>query len=284
MPEDKYRRKVKFIFFDLDGTLLDDDKNIDPELLEYLISLKEKKKIRFGFATGRHIVSVEPIMERYGLEKYLDGIICNIGSDLYFPATGEHQTLNYLSVEQIDQCLERFSSFDFISTAFHNEGHKMIANRYTKEVEMIKNRNSYNRFYYPWETEYTDAPKFLLLFDPDDFGRAAEAAEANIPDGLRYVLTEPNIIEILNVNNSKALAAETVLERYGLTLDDAMFFGDSENDRQLIEAAGISVCMANGRESVKKDSDFVTELDNNHNGILDFLKKHEYMLSEVKDD
>ena len=273
------KKKVKFIFFDLDGTLLDSEKNIGKELLDYLACLKERKGTHFAFATGRHIVSVEPLMERYGLKKYLDGMVSNIGADLYFFDKDEHIKLNYLSVEQIDACLKAFEGYDFLSTAFHNDGNKMIANRYTKEVAMIKNRNHYNRFYFPNEVTYVAAPKFLLLFDPKDFDKARDAAEKNILPGLRYILTEPNIIEIVNEKNSKASAASEMLKKYGLSLDDAMFFGDGENDRQLMEASGIGVCMANGRETIKEIADFVTEKDNDHKGILDFLQKHEELLN-----
>ena len=268
----------KFLFFDLDGTLLDDEKNIDAETIDYLSYLKDTKGVLLGFATGRHIVSVEPLLEKYGLKRLLDGIICNVGSDLYLYPEEEHVALNYLTVEQINYCLGAFKGYDFISTAFHNEGNKMIANRYTKEVEMIKSRNSYNRFYYPDETEYTDAPKFLLLFDPSDGEKAREAVMKTPLPGMRYVLTEPNIIELLNEKNSKAYAAAELLKRFGMDLSDAVFFGDGENDRQLMEAAGISVCMANGSESLKKEADHVTEYDNNNKGILCFLKDNEDVL------
>ena len=46
------------------------------------------------------------------------------------------------------------------------------------------------------------------------------------------------------------------------------------NDESLIRMAGWGVAMKNGLEEIKKIADFVTDEDNNHDGVGDFLKKH----------
>ncbi len=49
--------------------------------------------------------------------------------------------------------------------------------------------------------------------------------------------------------------------------------GDEENDISMIEAAAIGVCMANGNPAVKKLADYVTQNDNNHDGIAEVIQK-----------
>ena len=46
------------------------------------------------------------------------------------------------------------------------------------------------------------------------------------------------------------------------------------NDESLIRMAGYGVAMVNGLEEIKKIAGYVTELDNNHSGVGDFLRKH----------
>ena len=51
-----------------------------------------------------------------------------------------------------------------------------------------------------------------------------------------------------------------------------MGFGDSMNDESLIRMAGWGVAMCNGLEEIRKIADFVTEKDNNHDGVGHFLR------------
>ena len=43
----------------------------------------------------------------------------------------------------------------------------------------------------------------------------------------------------------------------GIPVEDSIGFGDSINDREMLQTVGLSVCMANGSEEVKKMADEV---------------------------
>ncbi len=60
----------------------------------------------------------------------------------------------------------------------------------------------------------------------------------------------------------------------GFGLDKVMGFGDSMNDESLIRMAGHGVAMCNGLEEIKKIADYVTDYDNNHDGVGEFLFKY----------
>ena len=53
-----------------------------------------------------------------------------------------------------------------------------------------------------------------------------------------------------------------------------MAFGDSMNDEQMIKMCGFGVAMQNALDYIKEQADFITEKDNNHDGISDFLEKY----------
>ena len=53
-----------------------------------------------------------------------------------------------------------------------------------------------------------------------------------------------------------------------------MGFGDSMNDESLIRMAGHGVAMCNGLEEIKKIANYVTDFDNNHDGVGEFIKEH----------
>ena len=56
----------------------------------------------------------------------------------------------------------------------------------------------------------------------------------------------------------KSVAAAKVMEYYGLTLGEAMAFGDGGNDLPIVRDAGVGVAMANGCDELKAVADYVT--------------------------
>jgi len=274
---------IRFLFFDLDGTLLDDRKRIDPELVEYLRDLKKRKDVRYGISTGRHAASVEPYLAQYDLKSLFDGMICNSGADIYFYSPWEHVKNNYLSVNTLCRLLKLFKAYgNFISCGFHS-GDQLVTTGENHAVDMLIKRNHYNTSCRPENVALLPAPKFLLLFDPEDRDRVAAAVEEKTVGGLRAVFTEPDICEYVDDRNSKAAGVKLFLERFGVAMGEIMAFGDAENDRQIMCSAGVSVCMKNGGESIRALADYVTEKTNNENGIMDFLQKHEALLREKRE-
>lgn len=41
----------------------------------------------------------------------------------------------------------------------------------------------------------------------------------------------------------------------------------------MLEAAGVGACMVNGNPAVKAHADYVTQQDNNHDGIVEIIDK-----------
>ena len=94
--------------------------------------------------------------------------------------------------------------------------------------------------------------------------------------GSRAVIftSKPYFLEILPPNCGKGEAVSWLANELGIGMEKVMGFGDSMNDESLIRMAGYGVAMCNGLEEMKKAARFVTDLDNNHDGVGDFIKKH----------
>ena len=54
---------------------------------------------------------------------------------------------------------------------------------------------------------------------------------------------------------------------------NAVAAGDEENDISMIEAAGVGVAMANATPRLKECADYITEQDNDHDGIAEVIDK-----------
>ena len=73
---------------------------------------------------------------------------------------------------------------------------------------------------------------------------------------------------------NKAAGMKVMMEHYGLSRDEIMAFGDSQNDTEMMNFAGLSVCMGNGTDDIKAISDYVTGKCS-EDGIYDALKHFE---------
>ena len=52
-----------------------------------------------------------------------------------------------------------------------------------------------------------------------------------------------------------------------------MAFGDFLNDYEMMEVAGHSYAMKNAHPEIKKISRYITEFDNDNNGVVDTIQK-----------
>lgn len=69
----------------------------------------------------------------------------------------------------------------------------------------------------------------------------------------------PNVTngEIIYKAFNKATSMERICRYFGADLSDAIAFGDSANDTEMLEAAGIGVCMENGMDEAKAIADYI---------------------------
>ena len=85
--------------------------------------------------------------------------------------------------------------------------------------------------------------------------------------------SSPFFIEAVPLGVAKDVSLAGLLEKKGLTRDNLMACGDGLNDRSMIRFAGVGVAMQNAEPPVKEDADYVTQADNNHDGVAEAIEK-----------
>jgi len=86
-----------------------------------------------------------------------------------------------------------------------------------------------------------------------------------------FILHDVDIIEIVPKGFSKASGIEKVCELLGIDRENTYAFGDSANDREMIEYAAHGIAMGNGTDEIKAIADYVTDTVDN-DGILKGLE------------
>ena len=116
--------------------------------------------------------------------------------------------------------------------------------------------------------------KMLVPGEPAELLELQSELRAEFGDRAVIFTSKPYFLEILPPNCGKGEAVSWLANELGFGMEKVMGFGDSMNDESLIRMAGYGVAMCNGLEEMKKAARFVTDLDNNHDGVGDFIKKH----------
>ncbi len=66
-------------------------------------------------------------------------------------------------------------------------------------------------------------------------------------------------VDIIPINCGKGNAVNAILDYYGFSKDEAIAFGDGENDVEMLEAVGTGIAMGNAKDEVKAKADFVCQ-------------------------
>ena len=91
---------------------------------------------------------------------------------------------------------------------------------------------------------------------------------------VNVMTSTPRFIEMFPVSSGKGFSVKWLCDYLNIPLENSLAAGDEMNDVSMLEAAGISIAMQNGRDFVKELADITTETDHNNDGLVPILKKY----------
>ena len=95
---------------------------------------------------------------------------------------------------------------------------------------------------------------------------------AAIP-GVEATQGSPDNVEATAAGVNKGTALLALAGQLGIPQTEVLAVGDSENDRKMLEAAGVAAVMANGMPSIQSLADIVSEQDCNHDGVAELFSR-----------
>lgn len=85
-------------------------------------------------------------------------------------------------------------------------------------------------------------------------------------------MSTPFFLEFLNKNVNKGLGLQLLAKHLGIKRKEIIAIGDAENDRHMIEYAGLGIAMGNAFESIKEIADYITD-SNDEDGVAKAIEK-----------
>ena len=263
----------KLIAIDIDGTLMNDRKEITKEVNDAIQAAKAKG-VKVVICTGRPIVGVQSIIEELKLNDEEDFVITFNGAlvqNTYSKDVESQITLTYENLKELHELsLKLDSPFQFFDTESLYTPNREIS-RYTVHEAHI---NQIPIHYLPIDEVPKDMliPKVMFIDEPERLNTII----ANIPESLwekyTFVKSTPFFLEILDPSVSKGNAVKQLAEKLSIKQEEVICIGDGENDLSMVEYAGCGVAMANAVSVVKEVAQFHT-LSNNENGVAYAIEK-----------
>ncbi|MDO4647224.1 MAG: HAD family hydrolase [Eubacteriales bacterium] len=254
----------KVIFLDIDGTFTEPGCNDAPESAVRAVEEARRNGHYVFLCTGRNYDMLKPV-----LQYDFDGVIASAGGYVVYrnevifdcPMTPEQQekVLTVLEKNGIFRTVEcKDGSFtddsfkEFLKANAGENGNSEFL-RWREQIEKSLNIRSMK--------EYDGRPVYKVVIMASDEAMLEEPKRVLEEEFLFSIQDKDQrgIIngELINRRFDKGQAVVRVCEHLGIPVEDSIGFGDSVNDREMLEVCGVSVCMANGSESMKAIADYV---------------------------
>lgn len=107
--------------------------------------------------------------------------------------------------------------------------------------------------------------KMHFIGNHDSLLKLKDKLDKELKHDLNIVFVGKHCLEIFNKEANKAKATKFVLERDGLTLDDAISFGDSLNDYEMLKSVKKGFVMGNAIYLLKEKAQELEVIDTNDN-------------------
>lgn len=277
----------KMIIVDLDGTLLNDSKEVSKENMDWIKKAYDEKGIISVIATGRPIPYADEVCNLCGncfagfIIASNGAIIKDINKNEYIhkvPFTNDE----ILSLRNL--YLEEKADYIILSTdegtITEAKGTKFIGvsgitkNQRNAKIDIIENALKEN----------PNLIKLLCLIGGEAPALEKIRERINLLDGIEssvicnYLYKTKNhifnskYIDIVKSGCSKKNAINILADKLGIKQEEIIVIGDGGNDIPMFECAGLKIAMANAEEYLKEKADFITA-SNNDSGVAKAIQK-----------
>lgn len=267
---------TKILFSDLDGTLLDDRKNVSGEDLAAINEMTAKGH-RFVIATGRPFYSAKLVARELGL--FGDGILIAASNGGVIYDCGSDTVISRVTLGlDVVRMLFEEAGKEGLSIHTYTDTH-VVSVRPTEEIRVYTTTIRMPHMLLDRIPEdLPGEPPKLIVMSLAQNGRAIlkdfEDRHAAMVEGKAVsVFSNDHLLEYLPPGVSKGNAVRTVCNLLGIPLEHSVAAGDEANDIPMIEAAGTGAVMCNGTDEAKSFADYVTKHSNNESGVSEIIRE-----------
>lgn len=254
---------VKLIALDLDGTLLRSDKTISDRTKE-AVHRAQAQGVVVAIATGRMYGTAKPCADQLGLADI--PMVLFSGSLIQTVASGRKLFEQAISRETATALLDLAKTKGWqMQTYIDDVLQVAVYDHWIAEYEQVTKAKAVvcgDGFYTPQGV----CNKILSRGTHEDLLQRRQEIEAAFPGVFTILFSEPTYLEIMPAGVNKGEGLRQLSRIFGVPMEQTMAVGDSQNDLDMLKAAGIAVAMGNADREIQGAADYVTA-SNDDDGV-----------------
>lgn len=272
--------KYKLLVLDVDGTLLNDEREISKRTLAALLKVQQMG-VRIVLASGRPTYGLMPLAKTLELGNYGGFVLSYNGCQIIKAQNGEILFERRINPEMLPYLEKKARKNGFAIFTYHDD--TLITD--SPDNEYIKNEALLNNLKIIREDEFSTAIDFapckcMLVSDKEKALIGLEQHwEKRLAGTLDAFRSEPYFLEVVPCGVNKANTLGALLEHLGVTREEVIAVGDGVCDVTMLQLAGMGVAMGHSQDSVKVCADYVTA-SNEEDGVA--LAVEKLILAEVR--
>ena len=243
----------KILFIDLDGTLLNDDKEITKKTYSTLTKWQSLGN-KVIAVTARSQRKFEDVNNNFPF----DGYALHNGSIISY----KNKTIktHQIRPKTVNLFIEKMKNEKF---KFGVETNNSFFANFDGQSEGKDNKVYINKFK---EIPNKPADKLVIIHN------SIKEIEHFFPKGMHLCCLENRFVISTNKKANKLNACKYIMKLLKISPKDVYFFGNDENDYSPLKYFSNSIAMKNSSQKLKEISKFVTDYDNNEDGVALFIK------------
>ena len=272
--------KYKLLVLDVDGTLLNDEREISKRTLAALLKVQQMG-VRIVLSSGRPTYGLMPLAKTLELGNYGGFVLSYNGCQIIKAQNGEILFERRINPEMLPYLEKKARKNGFAIFTYHDD--TLITD--SPDNEYIKNEALLNNLKIIKEDEFSTAIDFapckcMLVSDKEKALIGLEQHwEKRLAGTLDAFRSEPYFLEVVPCGVNKANTLGALLEHLGVTREEVIAVGDGVCDVTMLQLAGMGVAMGHSQDSVKVCADYVTA-SNEEDGVA--LAVEKLILAEVR--
>lgn len=267
----------KLVAIDIDGTLLNDQRQLTPAVKAAIAKAKDQG-VKIVIASGRPMTGVRGFLKELHLDGQDDQYVICFNGALGETTSGREIVRSELTY---DDYLDLELFFRKLGARMHVETPHYIytANqdispytvlesyivsmpvRYRTLDQMAKLRSKFHFM------------KLMGVDDPAVLQRVEDSLPQEFKDRFAIMRSEDYFLEFVNKDAGKGNAMVSLGKELGISPSEMLALGNAQNDESMLAAAGLGVAMGNSVPHTRQMADVVTA-DNNHDGVAKAIEKY----------
>ena len=261
--------RVKLIAVDMDGTFLSDAGYYDRERFEKQYRKMKENGIKFVVASGNQYFQL-----RSFFSEFADELTYVAENGAYIISDGKELFAAEIPEKETKAIIDKISGMPAVNMVVCGKKSAYVKEETSEEFFKYANRY-YHKLLRCSDIKSIDDQIFKFALNcPVEM---VKEVQNELNELIGHILTPTasghGDIDLILPGINKAHGLKILQEKWGISENEILAFGDSGNDLEMLAHAYYSYAMENGSEEAKKTARF-TAPSNNENGVLDIIDKY----------